>query len=88
MGRDSVRAYLEPGEYVIPAAQVRQNVAAGRAPDDSGASGARGGGGNISLTVNQSSFVPGTKADFNRSVREAVLPAIRQLARQGLLVLK
>lgn len=88
MGRDSVRAYLEPGEYVIPAAQVRQNVAAGRAPDDSGASGGRGGGGNLSLTVNQSSFVPGTKADFNRSVREAVLPAIRQLARQGLLVLK
>jgi hypothetical protein len=88
MGRDSVRAYLEPGEYVIPAAQVRQNVAAGRAPDDSGASGARGGGGNLSLTVNQSSFVPGTKADFQRSVREAVLPAIRQLARQGLLVLK
>lgn len=88
IGRDSVPAMLMPGEFVVPAAQVRQNVAAGRAPDDSGASGARGGGGNLSLTVNQSSFVPGTKADFNRSVREAVLPAIRQLARQGLLVLK
>ncbi len=88
IGRDSVPAMLMPGEYVVPAAQVRQNVAAGRAPDDSGASGGRGGGGNLSLTVNQSSFVPGTKADFNRSVREAVLPAIRQLARQGLLVLK
>lgn len=87
-GLDSVPAMLMPGEYVVPAAQVRQNVAAGRAPDDSGASGARGGGGNLSLTVNQSSFVPGTRADFQRSVREAVLPAIRQLARQGLLVLK
>jgi hypothetical protein len=88
MGRDSVPAMLMPGEYVVPAAQVRQNVAAGRAPDDSGASGGRGGGGAVNINVSQQSFVPGTKADFNRSVREAVLPAIRQLARQGLLVLK
>lgn len=87
-GLDSVPAMLMPGEFVVPAAQVRQNVAAGRAPDDSGASGARGGGGAVNINVSQQSFVPGTKADFNRSVREAVLPAIRQLARQGLLVLK
>lgn len=88
IGRDSVPAMLMPGEFVVPAAQVRQNVAAGRAPDDSGASGGRGGGGAVNINVSQQSFVPGTKADFNRSVREAVLPAIRQLARQGLLVLK
>lgn len=87
-GLDSVPAMLMPGEFVVPAAQVRQNVAAGRAPDDSGASGGRGGGGAVNINVSQQSFVPGTKADFQRSVREAVLPAIRQLARQGLLVLK
>jgi len=87
IGRDSVPAMLMPGEYVVPAAQVRQNIAAGRAPDDSGKAGG-GGGGGVSISVTQQSFVPGTKADFNRSVRDAVLPAIQQLARQGLLNLR
>ncbi len=34
--KDDVPALLTKGEYVIPAHQVRANVAAGRAPDDSG----------------------------------------------------
>lgn len=85
---DSVPALLQRGEYVVPAAQVRQNVAAGRAPDDSGSSRGGGGGAGVTISVTQQSFVPGTKADFNRQVRDAVLPSIRQLARQGLLVLK
>ncbi len=85
---DSVPALLMRGEYVIPAEQVRQNVAAGRAPDDSGSSRGVGAGAGVTISVTQQSFVPGTKADFNRQVRDAVLPSIRQLARQGLLVLK
>lgn len=85
---DSVPALLMRGEYVIPAEQVRQNVAAGRAPDDSGSSRGGGAGAGVTISVTQQSFVPGTKADFNRQVRDAVLPSIRQLARQGLLVLK
>lgn len=85
---DSVPALLQRGEYVVPAAQVRQNVAAGRAPDDSGSSRGGGAGAGVTISVTQQSFVPGTKADFNRQVRDAVLPSIRQLARQGLLVLK
>lgn len=84
---DSVPAMLQRGEYVIPAQQVRENVRAGRAPDDSGSSGGSGGAG-VTIAVTQQSFVPGTKADFHRSVRDAVLPAISDLARAGLLRLR
>lgn len=84
---DSVPAMLMRGEYVIPAQQVRENVRAGRAPDDSGSSGGSGGAG-VTIAVTQQSFVPGTKADFHRSVRDAVLPAISDLARAGLLRLR
>lgn len=84
VGRDSVPAMLMPGEYVIPAPQVRANVAAGRAPDDSGKSGS-GGGQGLTIQVNNSSFVPGTKADFQRAVNDAVLPAILALSRAGKL---
>lgn len=84
---DSVNVMLQRGEYVIPAQQVRENVRAGRAPDDSGASRGSGGAG-VTIAVTQQSFVPGTKADFQRSVRDAVLPAISDLARAGLLRLR
>lgn len=84
---DSVHVALKRGEYVIPAQQVRENVRAGRAPDDSGSSGGSGGAG-VTIAVTQQSFVPGTKADFHRSVRDAVLPAISDLARAGLLRLR
>lgn len=82
MGRDSVHAALMPGEFVVPAAQVRANVAAGRAPDDSGS--ARGASG-ASITIVQQSFVPESGPAFARKVRRSVVPTLERERRAGRL---
>ena len=72
-GIDSVPARMMPGEYVIPAAQVRANVAAGRAPDDSGSS---GGGGNVTLVVQNQQLMPVSQADIQRQAERQVYPTL------------
>lgn len=90
IGRDSVPAMLMPGEYVVTAAQVRQNVAAGRAPDDSGPArrGGGGGGAGLAVTVVQHNTVPMSQAELDRRIADAIIPSIQRIARSGGLRLK
>lgn len=82
-GIDSVPARMMPGEYVIPAAQVRANVAAGRAPDDSGS--ASGGGG---LTINAGMMLPLSEADLDRHFNRAIRGWWERERRRGSLTLR
>jgi hypothetical protein len=87
-GQDSVPAMLMPGEYVIPAAQVRENVRSGRAPDDSGqarAAGGGGGGSSVSGTVVVQSMVAPSAADLDRAIHRQLVPALERLSRKGRL---
>ena len=86
-GRDSVPAMLMPDEYVIPAAQVRANVAAGRAPDDSG-SARRGEGGGTTINVAVQSFVPPSRAQLDHAVHQGLEPSLRSNIRAGRLRLR
>jgi hypothetical protein len=78
VGQDSVPAMMMPGEYVVPAAQVRQNVAAGRAPDDSGS--ARGGSGGRGVTV-VNNFAASTFADSPANMERKATTAARTFQR-------
>lgn len=86
-GRDSVPAMLMPGEYVVPAAQVRANVAAGRAPDDSGPS-RRGDGSPTTINVAVQSFVPPSRAQLDHAVHQGLEPSLRSNIRAGRLRLR
>lgn len=77
-GRDSVPALLMPDEYVIPAHQVRQNVAAGRAPDDSGSA---GGGGSLSLHMPM--LIPPTQPHVVDMIDRGVRAGIQHMQRTG-----
>lgn len=76
-GQDSVPALLMPGEYVIPANQVRENVRSGRAPDDSGRAG--GGGGSVTVNVN-AGFAP-SRSQIQDVTNRAIAPSVRRAIR-------
>jgi hypothetical protein len=80
-GVDSIPALLTPGEVVIPAGQVRENLRSGRAPEDS-----RGGGGpSISVHIDASSrsFIPEAQGEFDRRIVRQLLPSLRRTLATG-----
>lgn len=82
-GTDSVLANLAPGELVVPYPEVQRNVREGRAPGDSGAP--RAGGGGINVHVTQQSLVPANDAQWRRTVERSVLPIVQEAIRTGRL---
>lgn len=82
LGVDSVPALLMPGEVVVPAAKVRENIRAGKTPAGEG-----GGGATINVTVDASSrsFVPESQAAFDRRIRRQLLPSLRRSLAGGSL---
>ena len=74
-GRDSVPILAMPGERVLSVQETR-------AYD----SGRASGGGGASVNVTLSSFVPATRAQTKRHLRDSMLRSWRELARDGGLV--
>jgi len=82
---DSVPIMSMPGEYITPANEVRENIAAGRSPGDSGDSrgGRGGGGGSLTVVASAPTFMPESSADFDRRLNNALIPALKRLKRAG-----
>ena len=69
-GRDSVPAMLTPGEFVVPT----RDVDAARS----------GGGSSVNMTINTA--VPPSRAEMKRYIRQNLIPAMRDLRVQGVVV--
>ena len=69
-GRDSVPAMLTPGEFVVP----KRDVDAARS----------GGGSSVNMTINTA--VPPSRAEMKRYIRQNLIPAMRDLRVQGVVV--
>ena len=82
-GRDSVLMAAMPGEFVVPAEQVRKNVSEGRAPDDSGSARGSQGGAPFALHVHAETHTPLRRADVEDMVRKAIVPAMEHMFRIG-----
>jgi len=71
--RDSVPAMLTPGEYVIPKRDV-----------DAARSGGRESGSSVNMTINTA--VPPSRGEMKRYIRQNLIPAMRDLKAQGVVV--
>lgn len=71
--RDSVPALLMPGEFVIPKKQV-----------DAMRNGQGGAGGGTNIQINTT--VPPNRGEMKRYIRQNLIPAMRELKSQGVMV--
>jgi hypothetical protein len=79
---DSVRALLMPGELVTPYRDVQRNVAAGRAPGDSGLP-RRGESGSTNVTLVVQSIVPVSRAEIDRVASPMLARSIADTTRRS-----
>lgn len=77
-GRDSVPALLAPGELVTPYEDVQRNVAAGRAPGDSGLP-RRGEGRTINVTYAPRTATPQSDDEVRAQFLRVIMPILREI---------